>query len=93
MALGVGARGVLDAPRARVKLEPDLSLLQRHGVSIYLLQPLTDRGMAWCDAHLPDDVMVFGGAFVIEPRYSEAITDGIVHSGLCISFLRAAQPQ
>lgn len=52
-----------------------------HG-SITILTPLNDDATAWIEAHLPADVMHWGGGVVIELRYAQDILDGIVADGL-----------
>lgn len=52
-----------------------------HG-SLATLQPLTNAADAWCAEHLPEDAMMLGNAYVIEPRYLAPILDGIADEGL-----------
>jgi hypothetical protein len=52
------------------------------------LRPTTAAAKSWCLAHLPSDVTMFGTAFVIEPRYAEAVAGGILSDGLSITYLR-----
>lgn len=59
---------------------PDF-IAAHHG-SLITLTPLTDEGKAWCDDHLEDDALWVGRAVAIEPRYFEAIADGIAAAGL-----------
>lgn len=59
----------------------DFNLIN-HG-SIVLLVPTSDEGRAWADEHLPEDRQLWGHeSTVIEPRYVDAILDGIINDGL-----------
>ena len=55
--------------------------LSDHG-SIALIRPMTDAARDWCDEHLPDDTMMFAGAYAIEPRYAMSIVEGFLADGL-----------
>lgn len=55
-----------------------------HG-SIITLQPHTANAQDWCDEHLPEDVQMFGHAYVIEPRYYAPIAEAIVCAGMDLS--------
>jgi hypothetical protein len=60
-------------------------LIINHG-SIVTFKPLTEEAEAWCEEKLVgDDVMWFGGAVVVEPRYAEPIMEGIVADGLTVN--------
>jgi len=52
-----------------------------HG-SISTLAPLTPEAEDWVQENLPTDVMWFGNAVAIEPRYLDAIVTGILEAGL-----------
>lgn len=54
-----------------------------HG-SIVLLQPITKAAAAWSDEHLPDDAMMFGTAFAVEPRFVADILRGAIADGLVV---------
>ena len=55
-----------------------------HG-SIVTLAPLTERAQDWVQENLPTDVMWFGSAIAIEPRYLDAIVIGALADGLSFS--------
>lgn len=52
-----------------------------HG-TLCLLTPLTPEAEEWIADNLPEDVMTLGPSVAIEPRYLEAILDGIENDGL-----------
>jgi hypothetical protein len=52
------------------------------GGSIVLVRPLSEAAEAWLAEHIADDAMWFGGALAVEPRYIEALIDGMVEDGL-----------
>lgn len=56
---------------------------ENHG-SIWILQPLTRAGRRWCNENLPEDVMMWGGGIVVEPRYVIDIAQGADHDGLTV---------
>ena len=59
-------------------------LVSHHG-TLWLLAPLTPAGREWCAAHLAGaEQPPWGGACVVESRYIEAITLGILDDGLTI---------
>lgn len=57
--------------------------LTNHG-TLVLLNPETEIARSWCAEHLPADVLHWGGAAVIEPRYVDPIVDGLINDGLTI---------
>ena len=59
---------------------PDFEL-HNHG-SIVLLAPMSDAAQDWVAANLPEDVMKFGEAIVVEPRYIGDIVEGFTNDGL-----------
>jgi len=50
--------------------------------SIVLLWPISAAAVAWCDEHLPEDRITWGGATVIEHRYADDIIEGLGADGL-----------
>ena len=58
--------------------------VQDHG-SIMLLKPMTADAHDWVAAHIPSDAQFFGSAVVVEPRYMDAIVDGIQDAGLAVA--------
>lgn len=58
--------------------------VENHG-SIVLLRPHSDAAREWAKEHLPHDVMTFGHAFVVEPRYLDDLVAGIQNDGLVVS--------
>ena len=67
----------------RVRRErPDFNM-QDHG-SLALLLPGTLDAVRWCELHLPDDALIWGRAYVVEPRHIIEILRRIVDDGLQI---------
>lgn len=59
-------------------------LVQNYG-SVVILQILTPEAEAWCDEHLPDDVVRWGrNGVVVEPRYVDDIVFGMESDGLTV---------
>lgn len=59
--------------------------LANHG-SICILTAVTPAAQAWVDDHLPEDRLSWGRlGTVVEPRYVDAIVEGIVADGLVIT--------
>lgn len=52
--------------------------------SIFLLRPHTQAAHVWITEHIPDDVMQFGNAIVVEHRYIQDIVEGIQQEGLLV---------
>jgi hypothetical protein len=57
--------------------------IDNHG-SICILRPLTEAAKEWCDEHLPEGAMWWGGGCAVEPRYIDDIVDGILNDGLSV---------
>ena len=55
--------------------------IENHG-SLVLIRPLTEAASDWLDENISEDVQHFGGAVVVEPRYVEAIVEGMQNDGL-----------
>ena len=55
--------------------------VEYHG-SLWLVRPLTQAGTRWLEQHIPEDVQFFGSALAVEPRYVDALVEGIVGAGL-----------
>jgi hypothetical protein len=56
--------------------------VSNHG-TVCLLHGHTTAAADWIESNLPGDVQRFGlASVVVEPRYLEAILDGIVNDGL-----------
>lgn len=65
-------------------MNPDIEVIN-HG-SVIALRPLTPSGDDWISANLAlEPWQWFGGCAVIDPRYAEAILDGMSNDGLQIS--------
>ena len=62
------------------KPKPDLQF-ENHG-SIFTLYTHSERGEDWVKEHLPEDVMRFGEAYVIDHRYAWDICQGAMNDGL-----------
>lgn len=63
-------------------VSPDFTI--RDEGSIVLLEPQTGRAAEWVGEHLPDDVMSWGRAVVIEHRYFPAVIERIIADGLVV---------
>jgi len=61
---------------------PDF-LVADHG-TIFLLQPITNRALAWVHEHLPPDSPRLGAAVVVEHRFVGDIVAGIRNDGLVV---------
>jgi hypothetical protein len=61
---------------------PDF-LVADHG-TIFLLQPITDRALAWVREHLSPDSPHFGLSLVVEHRFIADIVTGIRGDGLVV---------
>ena len=58
-----------------------------HG-SIGVLAGVSEAGKAWLEEHViagNDEIQMWGGGVVVEPRYIGAILDGAANDGLEIS--------
>jgi len=55
--------------------------IENHG-SLVLIRPLTEAASDWLDENISEDAQHFGGAVVVEPRYVEAIVEGMQDDGL-----------
>jgi len=55
--------------------------IENHG-SLVLIRPLTEAASDWLDENISEDAPHFGGAVVVEPRYVEAIVEGMQNDGL-----------
>jgi hypothetical protein len=54
--------------------------VENHG-SIVLVRPLTPDVTNWLVDHTADDAQWFGNALVVEPRYVEALVEGLIAEG------------
>ena len=57
--------------------------IENHG-SIVLVRPLTNDVFGWLIENVGEsgeNVQWFGGALVVEPRYVEALVEGLVEGG------------
>ena len=65
------------------KTEPRVVDVQvvHHG-TVVLFHLNTPKASQWADEHIPDDAMWIGDAFAVEPRYAQAIIDGMRQDGL-----------
>ena len=55
--------------------------IENHG-SLVLIRPLTEAASDWLDENISEDAQHFGAAVVVEPRYVEAIVEGMQNDGL-----------
>ena len=46
--------------------------------SLSILTPLTGIAKEWLEERMPDDVQMWGGGYVVEPRYVGAIVSDLV---------------
>ena len=67
-----------------MKHTPDMQF-SNHS-SIVLMLPLSEAASDWIKQYLPEDVIRFGNAIAIEPRYVSGIIDGLNEDGLILSF-------
>lgn len=61
-------------------MEADFTV-EDHG-SIFLVQPLSDRALAWLEENLRGETQWFGRALAVEPRYLNALVEGMLDEGL-----------
>jgi hypothetical protein len=55
--------------------------IENHG-SLFLVRPLTEAARDWLNDHVADEAQWFGGALAVEPRYVDALVEGMVEDGL-----------
>ena len=55
--------------------------IENHG-SVVLLRPLSTDADNWVQENISDDVLRFGGAVVVEPRYIGPVMEGLSAEGL-----------
>lgn len=63
--------------------EAGLDVLIEHHGSLHLFRPLTEGAKTWLEEHTSGTW--FGGALVVEPRYSLDLAQGAFADGLCIA--------
>lgn len=63
-------------------MSADFQLIEQS--TIFLLEPLTDRGRAWVEEHIPAAATRFGPAIVVEHRCIADIVTGIAVAGLSV---------
>ena len=60
--------------------------LADHG-SVFLVSPHTPAAEEWLDDHVDPEAQRWGrNGIVVEPRYVEALTEGIVADGLSVGW-------
>ena len=64
------------------RINPDAVVVD-HG-SIFCVIPWTDAGRAWVARYIGEEALPFGPGFVVEPRYLQAIVQGMQASGLLL---------
>jgi hypothetical protein len=57
--------------------------LAYHG-SVVLVHPRTPAGTAWIDDHVDPEAQRWVNALVVEPRYVEALAEGMIADGLSV---------
>ncbi len=77
---GVGRAHILRARDPESGIGTDIQL-QNHG-SLRLVRPVTDAGREWIDENVDSEAQWFGGALAVEPRYVQAIVEGMQLDGL-----------
>lgn len=58
--------------------------VENHG-SLFLIQPYTVKAAEWISEHTADDAIYWAGALVVEPRYAQALVEGMREAGLKVS--------
>jgi hypothetical protein len=58
--------------------------IENHG-TIVLVRPLTDDVKTWLEENVEEAAMWYGGALVVEPRYVEALLEGLTQEGFVAS--------
>jgi len=53
--------------------------------SLFLIRPLTEDVEGWLHANVDSEAQWFGGALVVEPRYIEALVEGLTAEGFVAS--------
>lgn len=61
---------------------PDVVVID-HG-SLVGMTPTSEAAREWMREHIPDDAQRLGRALMVEPRYADAILDGMAADGLVI---------
>lgn len=61
----------------------DADFLVNNQGSIFILTPVSEAAIKWCDTHLPDDAQRWGrNGYVVEHRYIQDIIWGLEDDGL-----------
>ena len=64
-------------------LKPDV--LVHGGRSVFLFDPVSDRGKEWVDRNVSyEPYQRFGGAIAVEHRYIDDLVEGAVSDGLVV---------
>ena len=58
--------------------------VENHG-SLFLLRPTTPEAEAWLEENIADDAQTLGNATACEPRYVEAVVEGMQADGLVVA--------
>ena len=53
--------------------------------SLVLVLPVSPEAKAWIEEHVDPEAQWFGRSLVVEPRYVEAILDGMSRDGLVLA--------
>jgi len=64
------------------QLEPDL-YISNEG-SIFLVNPISDKGRQWLQENIDPEALMFHDAIVVEHRFIGAIVDGAQNDGLMV---------
>jgi hypothetical protein len=51
--------------------------IEDHG-SVWLVRPESEAAREWLETHVDEEAQWFGGALAVEPRYVQAIVEGIM---------------
>jgi len=46
---------------------------------------MSEDGTTWLDQNIGDEARMLGAAVVVEPRYVEDITEGMINDGLIVA--------
>lgn len=62
------------------------AILIDHG-TLSVLRPVTDAARDWMAAHLDPNAMQWAGGTVVEPRYLDAIVNGMICDDLTLAMV------
>jgi hypothetical protein len=56
-----------------------------YGLNLVLLTPVSEAAKEWADENIIEMQPRFGGSIPVEPRYFDAVAEGILGAGLTIT--------